>query len=99
MGVVLPSDLTLTMRRVLAAPPERPQEGRFGTKDRLWNDRRLVSQWREAWATLVNERLAEAGLEARVDHRALTERGIVRKSQRMIGATETRRARRVESSR
>lgn len=33
---------------------------------------------RESWATLTNEALREANVEARVDHRSLTERGIDR---------------------
>ena len=57
----------LAMRRV-----ERGSDGEvgFGPKAREWNDRALLAGWREAWASHVNARLAELGVEARVDHRS-----------------------------
>ena len=42
----------------------------FGAKRRDWNDKALVTQWREAWATACNEALAKAGSSERVDHRS-----------------------------
>jgi hypothetical protein len=44
-----------------------------------------VTRWRERWATLVNERLAEHGHSARVDHRSLEEQGIDREPTRHKG--------------
>ncbi|MEO5807025.1 MobQ family relaxase [Devosia sp.] len=49
---------------------EITQEG-FGAKDRSWNDRALLGQWREGWAEHVNYALARTGHEDRVDHRTL----------------------------
>lgn len=43
----------------------------FGKKDRSWNDRALIGQWREEWAERVNYALARAGRDERVDHRTL----------------------------
>lgn len=43
----------------------------FGNKDRSWNDRALLGQWREEWAEHVNHALDRAGHQERVDHRTL----------------------------
>ncbi len=43
----------------------------FGQKERDWNSNELLQAWRESWAEHVNTRMAELGLEARVDHRTL----------------------------
>ena len=52
----------LTMRSV--------DENGFGAKVREWNRTELLEHWREAWGAHVNERLAELGIEARIDHRS-----------------------------
>ncbi|EFJ8932400.1 MobA/MobL family protein [Escherichia coli] len=43
----------------------------FGKKDRSWNDKKMVVQWRESWATMSNNYLEAAGSEERIDHRSL----------------------------
>lgn len=43
----------------------------FGTKDRSWNDKKMVVQWRESWATMSNSYLEAAESEERIDHRSL----------------------------
>jgi hypothetical protein len=48
----------------------------FGAKRRDWNDKALVTQWREAWATACNKALAESGSTERIDHRSNKARGI-----------------------
>ncbi len=48
----------------------------FGAKRRDWNDKALVTQWREAWATACNDALAKAGSIERIDHRSNKDRGI-----------------------
>ena len=48
----------------------------FGAKRRDWNDKALVTQWREAWANACNEALAKAGSTERIDHRSNKARGI-----------------------
>lgn len=50
----------------------------FGKKERSWNGDDLLAHWREAWSAAANAALAEAGQEARIDHRSLKEQGIVR---------------------
>lgn len=58
----------------------------FGAKNRSWNDKQLLQQWREAWARDVNAALERVGSPARVDHRTLAAQGIARLPQPKIGA-------------
>ncbi|HAT5065582.1 MobQ family relaxase [Klebsiella oxytoca] len=53
----------LTLKTITAAG--------FGKKDRSWNDKKMMLQWRESWATMSNSYLEAAGSEARIDHRSL----------------------------
>ncbi len=57
----------------------------FGDKDRDWNQKPLLREWREAWAAAVNEQLVMSGHEARVDHRSFKEQGISLVPGRKIG--------------
>ncbi|WP_095200246.1 Ti-type conjugative transfer relaxase TraA [Mesorhizobium carmichaelinearum] len=76
----------LTMRSV--------DEDGFGAKVRDWNSTELVERWRERWAELANERLAELDIDARIDHRSLEAQGIALEPQTQIGAP----AQRIEGS-
>ena len=80
----------LTMREV-------DKEG-FGAKIRDWNSTALLQQWREAWAAHANERMAELGIEARIDHRSYAEQGIELEPQHKIGAAGARRLERGEEA-
>lgn len=42
-------------------------------KERAWNDRELVNDWRKGWADTANEHLANAGIDAKIDHRSLAD--------------------------
>tara|TARA_R110001606_G_scaffold399303_1_gene584218 strand:+ start:17929 stop:20451 length:2523 start_codon:yes stop_codon:yes gene_type:complete len=64
----------------------------FGQKERDWNSRELLGSWRESWADHVNTRMAELGIDARVDHRTLEAQGIPLEPQHKIGAAGSRRA-------
>ena len=64
----------------------------FGQKERDWNSKELLQEWRVGWADHVNTRMAELGLEARVDHRTLEAQGIPLEPQHKIGAAGSRRA-------
>ena len=80
----------LTMRRV---------EGNgFGPKERAWNDRALLGGWRERWAEMANQRLAELGHDARIDHRSYAEQGIPLEPQHKVGPAGARRAERGEDA-
>jgi len=72
----------LTMRAV--------DESGFGRKIRDWNRTEMVKRWRERWAELTNERLAELDIDARIDHRSLEAQGIALEPQSQIGAAAKR---------
>ena len=65
----------------------------FGEKTRELDDQKtgkvLVTEWRERFATLQNERLREAGHSVQVDHRSLEAQGIEREATRHLGPTAT----------
>jgi hypothetical protein len=58
-------------------------------KQRDWNDRTLLEQWRERWAEHQNLALERAGLDVRVDHRSYEEQGIDREAEPKLGAVAT----------
>jgi len=64
----------------------------FGAKVREWNRTGQLEHWREAWATHANERLAELGIEARIDHRSFEDQGIDLEPQHKIGPAAARMA-------
>jgi Ti-type conjugative transfer relaxase TraA len=68
----------LTMRTV--------DENGFGRKVREWNRTEMVERWRQRWADLTNERLAELDIDARIDHRNLEAQGIALEPQIKVGA-------------
>jgi Ti-type conjugative transfer relaxase TraA len=72
----------LTMRAV--------DENGFGPKVREWNRTEMVQCWRERWAELANERLAELDIDARIDHRSFEAQGIALEPQSQIGAPAQR---------
>jgi len=72
----------LTMRSV--------DENGFGQKVRDWNRTEMVERWRERWAELADERLAELDIDARIDHRSLEAQGIALEPQSQIGAPAQR---------
>jgi ATP-dependent exoDNAse (exonuclease V) alpha subunit len=72
----------LTMRAV--------DENGFGQKVREWNRTEMVERWRERWAELANERLAELDIDARIDHRSLEAQRIALEPQSQISAPAQR---------
>src|ERR1700748_1025622 len=82
----------LTMRAV--------DENGFGQKVRDWNRTHMVERWRERWAALANERLAELDIDARIDHRSFEAQGIALEPQSQVGAPAKRiEARGIEGER
>jgi Ti-type conjugative transfer relaxase TraA len=65
---------------------------------REWNRVEVLKGWREAWATHVNTRLAELGIEQRIDHRTLRDQGIELEPQHKIGPAGARREERGEAA-
>jgi Ti-type conjugative transfer relaxase TraA len=70
----------------------------FGKKVRDWNRGEQLAGWRERWATLANERLAELGHDIRVDHRSYAAQGIGLEPQNKIGPAGARREARGEDA-
>ena len=81
----------LTMREITA-------EG-FGKKDRSWNDKALLQNWREQWAHEQNRELERHGHESRVDHRSFADRGIDREPTQHLGAVASDMERKGKKSR
>ncbi|MBT0571874.1 MobA/MobL family protein [Curvibacter sp. CHRR-16] len=50
----------------------------FGQKERLWNDKQLLEEWRISWQIHANNALEKAGRDERIDHRTLAAQGIER---------------------
>ena len=63
----------------------------FGKKNRDWNSTELLKDWREAWSAHVNERMAELGIEGRIDHRSYADQGVELEPQHKIGPAASRR--------
>jgi ATP-dependent exoDNAse (exonuclease V) alpha subunit len=57
----------------------------FGQKNRSWNQRALVPQWRKNWADIQNQHLRQAGYDITVDHRSYIDRGIDLEPQIKMG--------------
>jgi ATP-dependent exoDNAse (exonuclease V) alpha subunit len=64
----------------------------FGPKERRWNGKSALLEWRCAWAERVNEHLARAGHAARIDHRTLAAQQIEFMPERRIGVGRARQA-------
>lgn len=62
----------------------------FGPKERRWNGKSVLLEWRCAWAERVNEHLARAGHAARIDHRTLAAQQIELMPERRIGIGRAR---------
>jgi Ti-type conjugative transfer relaxase TraA len=76
--------ILLTLRAVT-------QDG-FGLKERGWNDRARLMDWRRGWEEVTNEFLAQAGLAVRIDHRSLRDQGLSLAPGRKIGVGLERQA-------
>ena len=53
----------------------------FGNKNREWNSKKNLKDWRRLWSEYSNRELKKAGFEARIDHRSLKAQGIDRVPQ------------------
>jgi len=70
----------------------------FGKKNRDWNSKQYLQQWRENWADKCNDRLKDYA--ERIDHRTLEAQGIDREPTIHIGVTAKSMERRgIESER
>jgi ATP-dependent exoDNAse (exonuclease V) alpha subunit len=62
----------------------------FGPKERRWNGKSVLLEWRSAWAAQANEHLARAGHAVRIDHRTLEAQQIELTPGRRIGVGRAR---------
>jgi len=60
---------------VMLTTREISPEG-FTTKNREWNDRALLTQWREAWSNHANQSLEKEGIQERISHLSHEARGL-----------------------
>lgn len=51
-------------------------ENGFTVKERSWNNKAKICEWRSAWAELANHHLREAGFEITIDHRSYKDQGL-----------------------
>lgn len=61
-------------------------ESGFGQKNRAWNNKALLQDWREQWAAHCNQALARWGWDVSIDHRTLEAQGIDLEPQSKIGS-------------
>ena len=64
----------------------------FEKKNRDWNNKNLLEQWRENWANECNRALAEKGMQSRIDHRTLEAQGLERMPTIHVGRSSVRKA-------
>ena len=57
----------------------------FGPKERGWNDRIFVIQWRHAWETTANRVLALEGHQVRIDSRSYEDQEILLEPTQKLG--------------
>ena len=60
---------------VMLTTREISEEG-FGKKNRDWNDRELLNQWREQWADHANKALEREEIQDRISHLSNQARGL-----------------------
>ncbi|MBC3876797.1 MobA/MobL family protein [Undibacterium sp. FT79W] len=48
----------------------------FGQKNRAWNSKEQLEEWREQWAKHCNRRLSITSSKSRIDHRSLQDQGL-----------------------
>lgn len=82
--------ILLTMRFIT-------QEG-FGNKNREWNAKSNIYQWRQAWENHTNQALQQAGLDCRVDCRSHAAKGLEQEPRLHLGYQETAIERKGEQS-
>lgn len=71
---------------MLTMKPIDPETGELrSAKERSWNKKPLLKEWREDWADSVNHAYAQYGISQSVDHRSLADQGIEREPEIHVG--------------
>jgi Ti-type conjugative transfer relaxase TraA len=63
----------------------------FGQKQRAWNAKEMLVDWRDGWADAVNHHLDLAGQDIHVDHRSFEAQGIKLEPGIKLGVNDERR--------
>ncbi len=71
----------------------------FAGKDRSWNDRALLQEWRQEWAAAANRALWRADRRERIDHRSLADQQRAAIEQTAAALWECPREFRIETER
>ncbi len=62
------------------------QTGEFkSAKNRDWNNKELLKEWRENWSDIVNNAYEEKSINESIDHRSLAEQGVAREPEIHVG--------------
>ena len=56
-------------------------------KNRDWNKKALLKEWRQDWAASINKVYDQKGIDEQVDHRTLIDQGVDREPQIHVGFT------------
>jgi ATP-dependent exoDNAse (exonuclease V) alpha subunit len=59
----------------------------FGQKNRSWNSKENLNNWREDWANTVNKHLEKNKIDQSIDHRSLEDQGLDRTPQIHVGSS------------
>jgi len=59
----------------------------FGQKNRSWNSKENLNNWREDWANTVNNHLEKNMIDQSIDHRSLRDQGLSRAPQIHVGSS------------
>lgn len=73
---------------ILLTTREVTEQG-FGQKNRDWNNRELLKDWRQSWAEYANKSLEQNNFKERIDNRTLKEQGIEREPTIHMGKDAT----------
>lgn len=73
-------------------------DGFAAKKNRSWNKRNLVEEWRASWAEETNRQLAALGLEETIDHRSYKRQGSSKLAQKHMGKQATHTERRTDKT-
>ncbi|MFF8336043.1 MobQ family relaxase, partial [Streptomyces cacaoi] len=60
---------------IMLTTREISEEG-FTTKNRDWNKKELLEQWREQWSEYANKALEQSNIKERITHKSHAERGL-----------------------
>lgn len=59
----------------------------FKNKNRDWNSKELLEEWREGWANMANMALERAGQKEKIDHRSFKRQGLEQEPTIKMGAS------------